>query len=395
MSKGTINGVDFVNPTPTLEKNGVMFGYGKDKQEQWIKSKAKFLAVIGAAYGQNVVDTVKNDKITIAEMKEPEYTDDEFNTATAREKRIWARQEVQYDGLSSAVMKDVSKAKSMLWSSCTLALQDRLKVHPDYTTGLSAGELWNLIGKICNGSSATTADNTISNFVEALYSFASIKGDDYATQTLYLESFENRRKVAEEAGLVFSTTKLRNMHLSELDRRGASDTIVYKKLNDWKLADATSSGDADVKAGAACLSEVVATNIFIKRSGLKFTDFRREQENGYNNGAVIAATTLHEGSRRMALWKPSIVVTNYNGTAEVHLQSDGGQWTLICFKCGREGHTKQECTFNLKKDGTPVNDQNAINRQFDEMKAKASKTEEEKAKEIDDEHTSNKEGEDI
>jgi len=65
MSKGTINGVDFVNPTPTLEKNGVMFGYGKDKQEQWIKSKAKFLAVIGAAYGQNVVDTMRRRIIII------------------------------------------------------------------------------------------------------------------------------------------------------------------------------------------------------------------------------------------------------------------------------------------------------------------------------------------
>lgn len=398
MSQGTIKNVDFINPCEGLQKENVMFDHGKNMQPLWTKSQQAFKAYIGIRMGSSCVASIEKNELIVLEMKEPKCTDAEYNSKSDREKEKFKRKEKMYDLYEVKTVENLSKCREMLWNSCTLRLQSRIKSDCDYKESCDAGELWYIIQKICNGSSKTTAENVITNLVEAIFSWFYLIGSDFATLTQFVESFQILRAVAVECGFDIANETLRDKWMNELDNRGASNTKVYQKLNAWKLAAPTAAGARDEEEGRECLSEAFATQVFIKRSGKKYEPFRADQENGYNNGVVNAAVTILEASRRMELYRPPVIMeSNENNVNGNTFQQDGVMFTIECFKCGRKGHVLKFCTYNTKEDGSPVNTIDVINKLYKERieERKAQTTAEELKSKKEEEKTDKKEEEKI
>lgn len=376
--RGTIKNVDFINPCDALQKKGIVFDNSRDMQQLWVKSGEAFMSSIGASFGRSCVASMKNNKLTILEMDEPVCTETEYNGKSAMEKWKWEREAKKYDAFETKTIENLSKCREMLWNSCTLSLKSRISADYDYEDTCDAGELWHIIKKICNGSGKTAAENVLTNLVDAIFNWFYLIANDFTTLTQFIESFQILRTVAVECGFDIATENLRDKWMNELDNRDANNTKVYKTLNAWKLADLKSAdGIRDEEAGRECLSEAFATQVFIKRSGKKHAMFRADQENAYNNGAINAAVTILEASRRMELYRPVIMGSNESNVIGTTFQQSGDLSAIECFKCGRIGHRANRCTFQTKEDGSPVNSTEEVNRMFDRINER---TQEQKSK---------------
>lgn len=208
MSQRTIKNVDFINPCKGLQKDNVMFDYGKNMQPLWTKSQHAFKAYIKNRMGRNCVASIEKNKLIVTEMDKPEYTDAEYNRKSDREKEKIKRKEKMYNLYEVKTVENLSKCREMLWNSCTLRLQSRIKSDCNYKESCDAGELWYIVQKICNESSKTTAENVLTNLVEAIFSWFYLIGSDFATLTQFVESFQILRAVAIKCGFNIANVTL-------------------------------------------------------------------------------------------------------------------------------------------------------------------------------------------
>merc|ERR1719284_1534628 len=109
-----------------------MFDHGKNMQPLWVKSQDAFKSYIGNHMGRSVVRSIENNKLIVAEMKEPICTDTEYNNKSDREKEKFKREEKMYDLYFFKTVENLLKCREMLWNSCTLRLQSRIKSDCDY-----------------------------------------------------------------------------------------------------------------------------------------------------------------------------------------------------------------------------------------------------------------------
>ena len=87
----------------------------------------------------------------------------------------------------------------------------------------NAGEMWRIIGKVCNGSNV--GENPLHTVLEATYNLLLIRGNDYRNTEDYLDSFEQYLDMAEKAGWLFSSEKLRDLAINKyFDRNDFGET---------------------------------------------------------------------------------------------------------------------------------------------------------------------------
>ena len=175
-----------------------------EMQEQCQKMKTKHLNFFVKTYGQSVQLSIQTNKLVVTEMKEPNKpTDEEWAAMSKWKQRKLDREMDNYDKYVRYVQIGLGKAYGILWDACHIGLKSKIKADPDFRklNGGDAAGLFEVIGKICNGSLKGVAEDRMFAAVDTLYNFLYIKGEDYATLSEYTEGFDIRFKAMEKAGV--------------------------------------------------------------------------------------------------------------------------------------------------------------------------------------------------
>jgi len=272
---------------------------------------------------------------------------------------------------------------SLLWSLCHVTLTDKIGVDPDYVAMKegNAGELYRIIGVICNGSNSV--DHPLRSGMETMFRILCIRGDDFTSRSSYYESFVIRAEAAEKEGWCMGTESLRNAYMIDLHKKGKKAGVLYIALFKWNEG----ADESSIVAGRVLLHEKMKALLFIRNSGLYYRNLRNELENDYTKGIDSYPDTVIDANHRLERWRP-LTVPNVS-TGASHYQGDGNdkkqddnkkqassyRKKSKCFKCDEEGHLSKDCTNTTKKDGSPLNMGEQISKMFDDLENKTTKKE--------------------
>merc|ERR1740138_319087 len=148
--------IDFKTRTKELEND--FFYYGKGMQAKFLVSNQEFLNYIGKKYGESEKQSVQQNKQIITEMKAPASyaTKEAFDKLDFTAQQDWKDDRTYYRKYKMKVEMNTNMIFSLLWSLCHVTLTDKIGVDPDYVAMKegNAGELYRIIGVICNGSNS-------------------------------------------------------------------------------------------------------------------------------------------------------------------------------------------------------------------------------------------------
>ena len=129
----------------------------------------------------------------------------------------WEDDRKEFAKEKKAVMKDLGKAATLLWSHCHITLRTKMEADKDFQSNpkiqSDAGEMYRIIAKISNG--ANSVQNPALTAVELSYNLYFIRGAEYNGLAEYGEAFYHRSDVAERAGWCFASEELRDICIKE------------------------------------------------------------------------------------------------------------------------------------------------------------------------------------
>jgi hypothetical protein len=172
--------------------------------------------------------------------------------------------------------------------------------------------------------------------------------------------------------------------VKELESKCMEDHSSYKKLIDWRAESATillSGGKYDaakIADGIDVINDKYKAYVFVKRSGFKYENFRIDLKNDFDSGKDTFPDNIVEASRRLDNWRPMFVpkdVKKAEKALQFHQSADANgeqhyeqadKSGIVCFNCERTGHFTKECTNDKKANGSSLNDQERIQKMYDE-----------------------------
>jgi len=157
---------------------------------------------------------------------------------------------------------------------------------------------------------------------------------------------------------------------------------LYISLKEWR----SNESDPDtVEAGVEALSKAFAARAFMKRSGLRYDQLRRDITNGYIAGSLQHPFTVEEAHRRIEYYVPPVSSKPKSNQNQVIGQKHcigTKQGEFICLRCERgkpECFGVKTCAYDTKADGSADNSQEVIDAKFREIKAAKRKRNKQKA----------------
>ena len=369
---------EFKATTKELENH--YYYYGKGMQTKFIKSNKEFLNYIGTKYGESEKQSVLQNKLVITEMSAPvSYaTKEAFEKLDYTAQQDWKDDRLYYRKYKMRVETNLNMICSLLWSLCHVTLMNKIGVDKDYLAmrNGNAGELYRIIGAICNGSNSV--DHPLRSGMETMFRILCIRGDDFTSRSSYYESFVIRAEAAEKEGWCMGTESLRNAYMIDLHKKGKSAGVLYIALFKWNEG----ADESSIMAGRVLLHEKMKALLFIRNSGIHYKNLRNELENDYTKGIDSYPDTVIDANHRLEYWRP-LTVPNVR-TGDSHYQGEGQdddkkqssyRKKSKCFKCDEEGHLSKDCTNKTKKDGSPLNTSEQISKMFDEIENRTTKKE--------------------
>lgn len=305
------------------------FYFGKGMDSKHAKSEKNLAGHIGKTWGQDVLSSMKENKIVILTMEAPtNISKAQFEALSWTDQKDWSANHRAYSKCRVEMRTNLSKVYSLLLAHCHASMLCKLKGDKDFIklevqmkksiphNLVPAGQLWYILSKICNGTDV--GEFPIAIFLESLYNLLAIHGDNYNSSADYLDSFEQRAKVGEKSGVLFITEELRDLCLSEYVARGDVMNVTYKALQEWEDAEKhapytdTAKEEARqgiITTGQLALHDKVMGNIYLKRSGPEFNSYRTELNNRYPQGREESGSCVSEQHMRMETWSPAYTST--------------------------------------------------------------------------------------
>jgi len=220
------------------------------------------------------------------------------------------------------------------------------------------------------------------NYIDNLFNFLMVKGDEYKSPSDYYDSFSTKWNVLWRSGFRVGSALLRDKMITELVTRNLMGGELYISLKEKR----SNESDPDsVEAGVEALSKAFAARVFMKRSGLRYDQLTRDTTNGYIAGSLKHPFTVEEAHRRIEYYVPPVSSKpKYNQNLVIGQQHFIGtkQGEFLCFRCERgkpEYVGVKICAYDTKTDGSAVNSQEVIDAKFREIKAAKRKRNKQKA----------------
>jgi hypothetical protein len=374
------------------------FYYGRGMQQKCLTSSKKFLNHVGSKFGESVKQSIEDNKLVVTEMVRPKryVSKSQFEAEDWTTQEDWKSETTDYRKYVRQITSDLSKAYSILWGQCNLALQTIIQRNKEFIAmkaGANSGdvkELYSIIQRICHGY--THHQNCFMAAMESVYNFHLIKGDEYADVSSYLEAFEKRYDIVEKAGWCFASIELRDLYIKELEDKRMKDHPSYKRLVDWRATLATSSPDlVKITDGMETCNDKYKAYVFVKRAGFKYENFRIDLKNAFDGGTDKFPDDVVEASRRLDNWRPQYVPKTREDNREKALQfhqkgedtegeqhyegghndtsegSNDNRSDVTCFKCDRTGHITKFCKFDTKANGDALNNKEAVQKLYHKL----------------------------
>ena len=218
------------------------FGKNPGMQKTFVATDIAMKDYIGIKLSTNTLASMVNNRLTIEDIEPPLDFADEAAMDTAfagsmLKKLDWEDNRKAYNKERSIVKQLLGKAATILWSHCHVTLRTKIQADKDYQNNpkvmSDAGELYRIICKIMNGSNSV--QNPTESALEASYNIYYVKGQDHESLAQYAEAFHHVVDVAERAGWMFSSDRLRDNVLNEMAARNDT-TSVRSNLMAWKTA---------------------------------------------------------------------------------------------------------------------------------------------------------------
>ena len=266
------NKTKFEGCTPGLE--GHIFYYGPGMGQKYITSREKILIYIGRKYTASEVISLDTGTLTLANIQKPH----EYKTKTSfKQEPFWLQEKwkidmKRYGEAEHSLIKNLSSCYSIIWGQVTMTMRSKIQASKQYKmvdTNKDAIGLLQILGDICNNT--TTIEHEVSRNVNSLYNLLNISGNNTSLAD-YHDNFMQRKRASETYGVEFASPKLMTSFLTEKLAEVGGDP-KNQEYTDFK---------DNIKE---ITRERVLALIFLRQSGDRFEQYRREIRNDFSKGS--------------------------------------------------------------------------------------------------------------
>ena len=307
----------FGGATPQLD--GHIFYYGSGMNTKCMTSKEKLLEYVGTKYSASEKLSLTVGKVTIVGVREPkDISKDDYEKMKFKDQKKWDQAVKRYSEAEARIETNLSACYTIIWGQMTRPLQNRIKAHPEYADMRNTHDaiaLLNLVVTICN--TATTIDHYESRLVDCIYSILTFSGDKM-TLGEYYEHFQERIRLAEPHGVDFATEMLKNHVMKDIPF--VAKKTLTRQNNPEDDDDQASRYDKDSRElqheedeeRIEYLEQIryyanqrIYALIYLRQSGERFEELRRELQNDYLKGTDHMPRTIDDANALLETYQGS------------------------------------------------------------------------------------------
>ena len=140
-----------------------------------------------------------------------------------------------YLKFNRVIRKDLVTLFDILRSLYHVSLRRHLELELEYKMIVKDDEydvtmLYNLIRKVCSGSTSVVVEDVVGSVLEALCNFLLNHREDHESLPKYIEASDHKFEVLKAAGFTFATPKIRDSYMMELRNRKQENSVLYQDL---------------------------------------------------------------------------------------------------------------------------------------------------------------------
>ena len=296
----------FGGSTPQLD--GHIFYYGTGMNTKCMTSKEKLLEYVGTKYSASEKLSLTIGKLTIVGIREPaDISKSDYEGMKFKDQKRWDQALKRYSEAEAKVETNLSACYTIIWGQMTRPLQNRIKAHPEYAEMRDTHDaiaLLKLVVTICN--TATTIDHYESRLVDCLYSILTFSGDKM-TLGEYYEHFQERIRLAEPHGVDFATGMLREhvmKHIPFLKNPEVTEEDEEEGSQRYHEAEELRRQEYNKQIKYYANQRIYAL-IYLRQSGERFEELRRELQNDYLKGTDHMPRTIDDANALLETYQGS------------------------------------------------------------------------------------------